>query len=321
MRHSMNRRTMISGLAAWGALSMIATEARAASRKTFFKRTGLPIGLQLYTLGPDVAKDISGTLAAVAALGYRDIELPSLYDLKAADVRAAADKVGVNISSIHLAAGFFARGGLSLNSPVGEIADTLHTLGIKRAALPIMLLPDNFKMGEGESFQVAVARGIAAGGADVWKRTAMLLNEKASALKSHGIRLGYHNHNLEFAAVGTTTGWDILMQETDKALVDLEIDIGWVAASGMDPVAFLQKHRGRVTQLHVKDITAANVANTALQMSPTEIGSGTLDWAKILPAARKAGVQHFYVEQEPPFAGTRMAAVTKSIGYLSKLVA
>ncbi len=300
---------------------MTQTPALAASRKTFFKRTGLPIGLQLYTLGPDVAKDISGTLAAVAALGYRDIELPNLYDLKATDVRAAADKAGVSFSSIHLAAGFFARSGLSLNSSVSEIADNLHTLGIKRAALPIMLLPDDFKMADGEAFQTAVTRAVMAGGADLWKRTAALLNEKASALKSHGIRLGYHNHNLEFAAIGTTTGWDILMKETDKALVDLEIDIGWVAAAGVEPVAFLQKHRGRVTQLHVKDITAANITNTALQMSPTEIGSGTLDWAKILPAAHKAGVRHFYVEQEPPFADTRLAAVTKSIGYLSKLVA
>ncbi len=158
-------------------------------------------------------------------------------------------------------------------------------------------------------------------GADIWKRTAALLNEKAQGLKPHGINVGYHNHNMEFAAVGNTTGWDILMAEFDPKLISIELDIGWVTAAGLDPVATIKKLKGRVRQMHVKDVQATTKPNFALQMDPTQIGDGQQDWAKILPAAYKAGVRNFYVEQEPPFAMARMDAVKRSFDYLVKLKA
>jgi sugar phosphate isomerase/epimerase len=171
----------------------------------------------------------------------------------------------------------------------------------------------------GEGMMAMIPRAFAEAGPDIWKRTAALLNERAAALKPMGITLGYHNHNLEFAPTGGTTGWDILMGESDPGLVFFEVDVGWVAAAGLDPVAFLRRHRGRVRWLHVKDLTADTVANFALAMKPTEVGSGKQDWARILPAAFRAGVRHFYVEQEPPFAMARMDAASKSYAYLAGL--
>ena len=119
---------------------------------------------------------------------------------------------------------------------------------------------------------------------------------------------------------GAQTGWDILVERTDPTLVPFEIDVGWIAASGRDPVPFLQGLSGRVRWLHVKDVAQGNVANTALSMMPAEVGSGTLDWSAILPAAYSAGVRHFYVEQEPPFTMARIEAARKGHDFLAGLV-
>lgn len=314
-----HRRAFLKGgIATVMALSTQTTLARSA--RGFFARVGRPIGLQLYTLGDDAGKDLDATFAAVAAIGYRDIELPSLYGHSPADVRAAAAKSGLAISSLHLAVSTRgAPAGLSLSSSPSEIADGLGALGARRAVMPIALFPENFRPKMDANIQAAIAEAFAAAGADIWKRTAALLNERGAALKPLGISLGYHNHNLEFAAIGQTTGWDILAAECDPALVDFEVDVGWIATAGVDPAAFLTKHKGRVSQLHVKDVASANPVNFALSMQPAEVGSGKLDWAKILPAAQAAGVQHFYVEQEPPFTLPRIESIRRSFAFLSAL--
>jgi sugar phosphate isomerase/epimerase len=185
--------------------------------------------------------------------------------------------------------------------------------------MPIALFPEGFRPQQGESFPAAIGRAFAAAGEDIWKRTAALLNERAAALKPLGVSVGYHNHNLEFAPIGKTNGWEILLRECDPRLVSFEVDIGWVVTAGREPIAFLHSLRGRAAQLHVKDVAPGNTVNFALSMKPAEVGSGTLDWAKILPAAYGAGVRHFYVEQEPPFAIPRMEAARKSYAFLSHL--
>ncbi|MBW8754083.1 MAG: sugar phosphate isomerase/epimerase, partial [Sphingomonadales bacterium] len=313
-----DRRAFLKGgIATVMALSTEAASARNA--RGFFTRIGRPIGLQLYTLGNEAGKDIAATFATVAGIGYRDIELPSLYGLAPADVRAAAQNAGLVISSLHVPASTFGAPGLSLASPTAQIVDLLGALGVKRAVMPIALFPENFRPKMDANIQAAIAEAFAASGADIWKRTSALLNERAAALKPLGISLGYHNHNLEFAPIGTTTGWDILASECDPALIDFEIDVGWIATAGLDPVAFLKKLKGRVSQLHVKDVAASNTVNFALSMQPAEVGSGKLDWARILPAAREAGVRHFYVEQEPPFVLPRVESIRRSFAFLSGL--
>ncbi len=321
-----SRRIFLTGLAAAGVLALDTRPAHAAKRSTqavgFFKRIRRPIGLQLYTLGDEPAKDLDAVLAKVAAIGYRDLELPQLYGKSPAELKAAGDRAKVNFSCIHLAAmPNIPASALSMLSPTQKIVDDLGALGVKDAVLPIMLLPADFKPAAGETFQVAIARALSAAGGDTWKRTADLLNETAAALKPHGIRVGYHNHNLEFAPVGKTTGWDILAAETDKSLVKFEVDVGWITAAGLDPVAFLNAHKGRVRWLHVKDVQASTKTNFALAMDPTEVGSGKQDWAHILPAAYAAGVEHFYLEQEPPFTMARIDSAAQGHAFLAGLKA
>ncbi len=322
MNDPISRRTLMTGLALTGAIAMHESPLSAAKGRAFFDRIRRPIGLQLYTLGDDVAKDIDGALSRVAKIGFRDLELPQLYGKTPSEMKSAGDRAGVTFTSIHLAATpNTPASALSMLSPAQRIVDDLGALGVSAAILPIMLFPSGFSIKQGEDFRAAIARSLVEGGADTWKRTAALLNEKAAALKPHGIQVGYHNHNMEFAPIGKTSGWEILASETDKSLVKFELDVGWVVAGGQDPAAFLQKYKGRVRWLHVKDVQASTKTNFALQMDPTEVGSGEQDWARILPAAYKAGVEHFYLEQEPPFTMQRIDSAAKGFDFLKAVKA
>ena len=112
----------------------------------------------------------------------------------------------------------------------------------------------------------------------------------------------------------------LLLAHTDPEAVWFEMDVGWVAAAGVDPISLLRAHRQRFRLMHVKDIEASTVPNNAFHMDPADVGSGTLDWKTILPVGYEAGVRHYYVEQEPPFAGPRMDAARADYEYLARLV-
>jgi sugar phosphate isomerase/epimerase len=310
----LDRRLFLTGMTA-----MAATAVTAAPRKAspFFSGPGRSIGLQVYMLGDEASKDVDAAFTRLAAIGYRDLELPSLMGKSPAELKASADRAGVRFSCIHLGPGGLS-GPSALNFETGTRAtvDALGTLGITDAVLPLALLPGEFRPGPGEDFRVALARVYRDGGADGWKRTADALNRKAAALSPHGITLGYHNHDLEFAPLGKTTGWDVLLGELDRDLVPLELDLGWVAAAGRDPAAMLRRYKGRVRWVHVKDVRRVRKPSFALGAVTTPIGEGSLDWPRILRACEAAGVRHYYVEQEPPFAMPRFEAAERSHVYL-----
>lgn len=310
---ALHRRAFLAA----GVAAMTAGGATAA--QPFFKRHGLPIGLQLYTLGPDAAKDLDGTLKAVAGIGYRSIEMAGLLGRTPAQMKAALDGAGLACASAHLQA----RGPGSFGDDLGKLADGLQVIGVKTAVLPSPLIPERLEQrpASGEGIGDWFRRVLGQMTADDWKANADFLNEKAAVLTKSGIKVGYHNHNFEFAPLGSTTGMEILLERTDPALVTFELDAGWVAAAGLDPAAVFARHKGRFSLMHVKDIKAETQANYALRMDPTEVGSGKLDWKTLLPAAYAAGVRGFYVEQEPPFARPRIEAARISHDYLAGVAA
>lgn len=321
MRFQQNRRTILRGMAASGIVGMVtACGGGSAGAGVPFFDAKRPIGLQLYMLGDGVGEDLGGTLAKVAEIGYRHVQLPGLYGMEPAEIIRLADAAGVTVTSLHVPiAPFMGENPVTLQADAGVIADTLGALGLTKAIVPIMEFPAGARPREGESFQQAIGRAVAAEGAGLWERTAETLNRKGQALRPFGISLGYHNHNMEFAQIGETSGWEILTTQTDPGLVDFELDVAWVATAGHDPVEELGKLKGRVSHLHVKDIAEGVEPNFALQTQTTSVGKGTLDWAKILPAADAAGVSFYYVEQEPPFSEPRIDAATASYEYLSRL--
>jgi sugar phosphate isomerase/epimerase len=314
-----DRRAMMGALGG-AALMAVAEPAIARARRPFFARIGKPIGLQLGALGPDAGRDIDATFAAIAQIGYREIELPGLLGKTPAELTAAAARAGIAISSLHLPLQGMGGGAvLSMLSEPARIADTMGALRAKWAIAPILLFPANFRPAPGETMEATIARTIAAAGEDIWKRTAETLNQKGEALRPLGIGVAYHNHNLDFAPIGNTTGWEILWRETQASLVGFEVDIGWVQLAGLDPVRFLDQARGRVKLLHVRDMAASQPPGYRIAMGSPIVGTGSLDWPRILPAAFRAGARHFLVEQEPHGSGTPMEAAAKSFTYLSEV--
>jgi sugar phosphate isomerase/epimerase len=316
-RLPLDRRGFLAGAASLAGLGM--SGGAMAAAQPFFTRTKLPIGIQLYTLGPDAQKDLDGTLKAVAGIGYRKVELAGLLGRSPSEFRAALDRAGLACTSAHIQA----KGGPgTFDSDLSKLAADLNTLGVKTAIMPSLNIPSRFGAPTAQEGIVGYLRRVAEGvTVDDWKMNADYLNEKGKALKSAGIQVGYHNHNFEFAPVGSTNGLEILLANTDPALVTFEVDIGWVAAAGVDPYAFLAKHKGRFSLMHVKDIKADTKPNYAFSMDPAEIGSGKLDWKRLLPAAYAAGVRGFYVEQEPPFTRPRLEAAKISYDYLASVQA
>lgn len=289
-----------------GVAAMTAGSASAA--QPFFKRHGLQVGIQLYTLAPEAAKDLDGTLKAIGGIGYKAVELHSLFGKTGAQMRASLDAAGLTCTSIHV------QGRGQLDGDLGKLAENLTAIGVENAVMPSPYIPDRLV---GKGLREVLTQLTA----DDWKMNADFLSEKAAVLAKSGIKVGYHNHNFEFAPLGDTNGLEILIRRTDPKLVTFELDVGWVAAAGVDPAAFFGKHKGRFSLMHVKDIKADTQSNFELKMDPTEIGSGKLPWKTLLPAAYAAGVRGFYVEQEPPFARPRIEAAKISHDYLASLVA
>lgn len=319
----MQRRTLLG--AAAGILGMAAGAGRIASAASsaidpsatgWFAKRHLPIGLQLYTVGDEARKDIDATLARVSKIGYRTVELAGYHGQSVQKLRSTADKYGLKFTSIHVgAAGRPGEPGLDQDLP--KLAAELHALGVTDVVMPMFPVPERFGAPkQGENFLVYIQRVTAGLTRDDWQRTADLLNDRGGRLRAEGLRLGYHNHNPEFAPLGNTTGMELLLSATSPDEVSFEMDVGWVAAAGVDPVALLKRHGRRFQLMHVKDIKPSTKSNFSLQQDPTEVGSGRLPWPSLLPAAFNAGVRKFYVEQEPPFSIDRFEAIGRSLAFL-----
>lgn len=317
---AVSRRAFLGTAAAVSCLAATAGFPAPARRRPFFASHGLAVGLQLYTLGDAPYRDLDGTLHTVAAIGYRIVEGVGLMKRTAPEFRAALDRAGLSCPSTHVPLQSDSSGGPSLAGDLGRLAADMHRVGIKYVVVPIFAVPQRFgaprKGEDGLEFLSRAARDMTA---DDWRRLAAQLNEKGAALKREGLKLGYHNHNAEFTRLGSRTAYDLLLENTDPDAVCFEMDVGWVAAAGVDPIPLLRAHRHRFRLMHVKDMKASTAANNAFRMDPADVGSGALDWKTILPVGYDAGVRYYYVEQEPPFAGPRMDAARADYEYLARL--
>jgi sugar phosphate isomerase/epimerase len=135
------------------------------------------------------------------------------------------------------------------------------------------------------------------------------LNSLGELCRAEGIRLGYHNHAVEFAPLDGTTAWDILARETSPELVDLELDLYWAAQAGADPAAVLRRDRSRIRLVHAKDMARDSDADAP-------VGEGRLDWPAILEAAGDE-VRWYIVEQDEP--GDPFPAVERALRNLRSL--
>ena len=225
------------------------------------------IALQLYTVRGLMAEDLPGTLQAVSEAGYRAVELAGLPEIAPAALAALLNKMGLRAIASH-------EGVERLRDDVTAVAERLAELGCPRVIVPWM--PE-------EDRQTA----------DDVRRFAAELGRFATDFASHGIRLGYHNHDFEFAALGGTTVWDVLLDELSPD-VEIELDVYWAAFGGRDPVSEIRATSDRVRLLHMKDRA------TGPERRDAPAGEGTLPFQTIVEAGRSAGVEWYVVEQDVP---------------------
>jgi sugar phosphate isomerase/epimerase len=248
------------------------------------------IGVQLYTVRDRMEKDFAGTLERVASIGYKEVEFAGYFNHTPSDVRGLLDRLGLTAPSSHV--------GLDvLQTDLAGQMRIAHAVGHEFITIPALNDPIN-------------GRAVAA---DYWQRTAAEFNRIATALKADGIDFAYHNHSFEFVPLADgRTGYDVLLAETDPALVKFEIDLLWATFGGQDPVAMFRTSPGRFALWIVKDlrgVQAARAAAAAVGGTPIQqmgaamprvvaVGTGDIDFHRIFADASTAGLRHFFVEND-----------------------
>ncbi|MGM9475360.1 sugar phosphate isomerase/epimerase family protein [Pedobacter sp. GSP4] len=255
------------------------------------------VGLQLYSLRDELPKDVKGTIAKVAKAGFKEVETygfsikDQFWGLTPADFKKLLDDNGLKAPSGHYGLGSYLTDG-NTDELKAAIA-AAKVLGSEYVTIPWL----------DESIRKS---------ADDYKKIAVKINEAGKLAKEAGIRLAYHNHNFEFEKQGDTTGYEILLKETDKNLVDFELDLYWVVRSGNDPLKLFKENPGRFTMWHVKDMDKANPALNA------EVGTGAINFKPIFAEAKLSGMKHFFVEHETNYKPNPIESVAASCAYIKK---
>ncbi len=240
-------------------------------------------GIQLYTINEAMKADAAGSLKKLKSIGFSEVESAGFGSLSAREFRHLLDDTGLACPSAHLQ--------FDVNN-LGRAFEDAHALGATYAVSSMMR---SFVPG---APQTGLKEGMSL---DEAKRTAELANRIGESAKRAGLQFIYHNHNFEFVDQGGgAIGYNVLLKETDPKLVKLEIDCGWMIFAGHDPVQYFKQYPQRIPLIHVKDFLPRAQGDT--QMQGAELGHGTVDYKPIFAAGAKAGLQHYFVEQEGPFA-------------------
>jgi sugar phosphate isomerase/epimerase len=244
------------------------------------------VGLQLYTVRALMKQDFEGTIAKVAQIGYKEVEFAGYYNRSPQDVRAILQKDGLTSPSTHV-------GYDIVEKKWSETLDTAHTIGHAFVVCP----------------WIDVKQRKAADG---WKRAAELFNRAGETAQKADIQFAYHNHAFEFEpseALGGKMPYDFLLENTDPKLVKMEMDLCWITVGGQDPVKYFDRFPGRFPLVHVKDWTSKGQGGddyggaTGASKKPghmTDVGQGEIDWRRIFAQSGRAGIEHYFVENDEP---------------------
>jgi sugar phosphate isomerase/epimerase len=287
-----------------GALGAAALASQGLLRAARSNPLHLPVGIQLYAVKDAMKDDAAGTLKALKQIGYGEVETAGFGDRSAKEFRRLLDDAGLTCPSSHLP--------FDIDN-LGPTFETAHALGNTytasgglRASLRPPLTTDS-----GMTVEEA-------------KRTADLANRIGAAAQKAGLQYAYHNHNVEFVDQGGSIGYDILLKETDPALVKFEIDCGWMVLGGRNPIDYFKQYPDRFPMIHVKDFlrSSNNLANDGHTQghAGAELGHGMIDYQPIFTAAKKAGLKHYFVEQEGPFERmSQLDAARQAYAYLHRM--
>ena len=238
----------------------------------------IPVGLQLWTVRTECAKDFPGTIAKVAKMGYKGVEFAGYYERSAKDIRKMLDDNGLKCSGSHTAIDLLS------NEKLAATMEFNHTIGNKLVIVPWL---DREKLNTKEG----------------WLKMAKQFDELTDKTRSEGVHIGYHAHAGDFKPIEGEAPWDILFGSTNKELI-MQLDTGNAMQGGADPVAILKKYPGRSLTIHLKEYSATN--NKAL------IGEGDVKWQEIFAVCESTGGTQWYIIEEesgqyPPLEAAEMS--------------
>jgi sugar phosphate isomerase/epimerase len=290
----MNRRTFLGTMTA--ATVLARNFSWAAAEHKIEK-----VGIQLYTVRDLLNQDFDGTLARLEAIGYREAELSSSIRKSPREMKDGLVRHNFTAPSTH-------RSYEELNDKWPGVLEECKMLGCRYIVIPgvtdeVRSRPDGYKI------------------------AADTFNHAGEISKKAGIQLCFHNHWAEFVpdAAGNKP-FDILLKHGDPQLLKIEMDLGWSSVAGIDPLKYFAKFPGRFPLVHVKDfkrlpshdlVYGGHFDGDETIADMTAVGSGVIDWRRILAHSEQAGIKHYFVEHDQPQDPTEVAR--DSYSYIAKL--
>lgn len=245
----------------------------------------IPIALQLYSIREDCAKDFSGTVKAVAEMGYDGVEFAGYYGLEAKEIKKILDDLGLKVAGTHTG------------------IDTLLGDELEKTIEFNKILENKFLIVPGFPGEYTNSK-------DAWLKTADIMNEIAEKLEPHGMMTGYHNHSAEFQPMEGELPWDIFFGATNKDVV-MQVDIGNAMHGGGEPVPMLEKYPGRATTIHLKEFSATD--------DKAVVGEGDVDWDEVFELCETVGETEWYIVEQESYAYPPLECVKRCIENLREM--
>lgn len=243
-------------------------------------------GIQLYTFRNEMMADAKGTLKQLADLGIKQIESAGspkgyYYGLSPKEMKDTCKSLGMTLRSGHV----------GLNDKWQQTMEDAAEAG--------------------QEFVICSSMPTSGQTVDNYKKVAAQFNKAGEQCKKMNLRFGYHNHEYEFESDNGKILYDVLLEETDPALVNMELDLGWVIIPGKDPIDYFTRFPGRFPLWHLKDMDLAHKHST-------EFGQGGLDIQKMFDHKKLSGLEYFFIEQEE-YTNTPLESMQENMKYLKKI--
>jgi sugar phosphate isomerase/epimerase len=275
-----DRRTFIGSAVAAGGTAFLSNKLAWGADEGEHKLGN--IGVQLYSVRWQMKRDFEGTLAKVAAIGYKEVEFAGYFNHSPQDIRVAIDRLGLTSPACHVQWDM-----LEPNKWLEQI-DSAKIIGQDYIVCP--WIPEKIRRKP-----------------EGWTRVAEVFNRAGETSKKSGVQFAYHNHWFEFLPVNGKLPYDFLLENCDPDLVKMELDLCWITVGGGDPLKYFDKYPGRFPLVHLKDVkslpkvSASGKQNFGDSMKEmTEVGSGIIDWKRIFAKSERAGIKHYIVEHDKP---------------------
>ena len=275
----MHRRTFLSALGAAALCSRVdGTVVRRLKR----------VGIQLYSMRDDARRDLERTLADIASIGYKDIELlgsMNNFGMPPARLREVLDRVGLRAPSTHVS-------GNALNELDRQLDDA-KTLGHDYFIVASLPIPGERTI-------------------DEYRRWADRLNNAGVRARERQIWVGFHNHANDFSPIGGIVPYDVLIERTDPDIVRMQLDTGNLAMAGLDPHEYMKRFGSRYWSFHIKDVGRLKAEHDI------ELGTGVIDFKRLLASIDRIDEKHLFVEQET-YPGTPLESMRRDFKYIAEL--